>query len=206
MNTPNFIFTNDKVIRVALRRNLENELKGSTDFRVIEELGITHGAARVDMAVVNGVIHGYELKSDLDSLNRLPDQMRIYNSVLDQVTLVVGKNHLHEAIKIVPEWWGITIAKIVKPNGTVSFYQIREAERNPNQDRIAFASLLWRDEALNILEERGQAQGVRSKTRKVIYERLTEVLDHKTLGAKVRERLCARVNWRSDLQYTPSGG
>jgi hypothetical protein len=205
MNNINLTFTSDKLIRAALRNDLEDTHKNELRVKIIEELGIAHGAARVDIAVVGGVIHGYELKSDLDTLCRLPEQMRIFNAVLDQITLVVGKNHLYKAINMVPDWWGIMIAKIADSSGVISFYNIREADENPEQDSAAIASLLWREEALNILEEMGSAKGVRSKARRLIYERLAMVLDHKTLRAKVRERLLTRVNWRSDLQCMPSG-
>jgi hypothetical protein len=205
MNNINLTFTSDKSIRAALRNDLADTYKNESQVKIIEELGITHGAARVDIAVVGGVIHGYELKSDLDSLYRLPEQMRVFNSVLDQITLVVGKNHLYEAINMVPDWWGIMIAKIADSSGIISFCNIREADDNPEQDNAAIASLLWRKEALTILEEMGCAKGVRSKARRLVYERLATVLDHKTLRAKVRERLLTRVNWRSDLQCMPSG-
>lgn len=205
-NLQNFILTSDRTIRVALREKLENTFKGKTQARIVEELGITDGAARIDIAVVNGSIHGYELKSDKDTLNRLPSQIKIYNSVFDFVTLVVGKNHLHEAIKIVPEWWGITVAKITNINTSMSFYNIREPEKNPSQDSLAIAALLWRDEALMILENIGEAKGVRSKNRKAIYQRLVEALDREQLSSVVRERLITRSNWRSGLQYTPGDG
>lgn len=205
LHKQHFVLTNDGMIRTALRESLEKSCGKNSKTKIIEELGITHGAARVDIAVVNGVIHGYELKSDKDTLSRLPGQIEIYNSVLDQVTLVVGKKHLHEAIKIVPEWWGITVAKIVDPNDLVSFYKIREPEQNPNQNSVAVAALLWRDEALGILEEIGQAKGVRSKNKLAIYERLAQVFDKETLCATVRDHLRARVNWRSGLQYMPNG-
>lgn len=199
------MFTNDKVIRSALKENLEKLYRKDRHAKVIEELGITHGAARVDIAVVNGVLHGYELKSDLDTLYRLPEQMRLYNSVFDQVTLVVGKNHLHEAIKIIPDWWGIVIAKIVDSSGVVSFCDIRESTENPDRISVEIAKLLWRVEALNILEKRGHAKGIRSKPRKEIYERLAMVLDQEDLRAEVREHLLTRVKWRSEKQYMLNG-
>lgn len=200
MKQINIIPTNDRMIRVVLRKSLEAELKSySGNKRIIEELGIAHGAARVDIAVVNGVIHGYELKSDLDTLTRLPEQMRVYNSVMDKMTLVVGKTHLHQAFNIVPDWWGIQIAK-VNNDETISFFNIREARANPVQNSVAVAALLWRDEALKILEETGHANGVRSKTRSAIYERMAQVMDPGTLSAKVREYLCIRMNWRAEMQ------
>jgi len=201
-NCARFILTSDKLIRSDFIAYLKNKHSNPL---IIEELGITHGAARIDIAVINAEIHGYELKSDLDTLDRLPEQIRIYNSVLDRVTLVVGKKHLFEAINIVPEWWGLTIAKITNSAEKITFCEIREAEENPCQDKVAIASLLWREEALNILEEIDQAKGVRSKPRKTIYEKLVEVLDGQTLRETVRAHLCTRLNLRSDLQCIPSG-
>lgn len=200
-----YISTSDKLIRTALKKELEQKYTTDPCTKIIEELGILHGASRIDIAVINGLIHGYELKSDVDSLTRLPEQIKIYNSVLDKITLVVGKKHLYKAFKLVPEWWGITIAKASNV-GLISFYHIRNAEKNPNQDNMAIASLLWRNEALDILEEMGQAHGVRSKTKKEIYKRLAEVLDGQILKISVRNYLCSRVNWRSDLLCTPDDG
>ena len=199
--------TTDKSIRSALRKDLENIHKKDPGALIIDELGITHGSARIDLAVVNGSIHGYELKSDLDTLDRLPEQMRIYNMVLDHITLVVGKAHLHEAINIVPDWWGITIAKTTKgDSNAIRFYKIREADENPVQDSVALASLLWREEALQILERIQQVDGIRSKPRSVLYHRLASVLDRRTLKKEVRERLSARTGWRAAKQRTPSDG
>ena len=45
--------------------------KGKID---VEELGVCRGRVRVDVAVVNGTLHGYEIKSDRDSL-RLDDAL-----------------------------------------------------------------------------------------------------------------------------------
>jgi len=202
----NAVATNDASIRVVLRKNLKDSYRNDPGTVIFEELGVAHGAARVDIAVVNGIMHGYEVKSDLDTLRRLPEQMNKYNSVFDQVTLVVGQTHLHEAMKLVPDWWGIKIAKVANSDDVVSFSNIREAEENPNQDIVAIAGLLWREEALSILEEIGRADGVRSKPRKIIYERLAEALSGKTLKAKVREQLCSRTNWRSGERLALSGG
>jgi hypothetical protein len=199
MRYPGVVPTNDKVIRAALKEELNFTYKDEYGTCIIEEMGITHGAARVDVAVVNGVLHGYELKSDLDTLRRLPEQMKAYNSVLDRVTLVVGRQHVYEAINTVPEWWGITIAKIIGSGVVVSFCTIREPDENPGKDSVAIAGLLWRDEALRLLTEAGQDTGVRSKPRLVLYQRLADIFDQPTLATKVRECLAARTTWRSAM-------
>lgn len=197
MGNSNFAPTSDRLIRTALKKHLTVIHRGDIGTRIIEEFGVTHGAARVDIAVVNGSIHGFELKSDIDTLYRLPEQMLFYNSVFDRITLVVGKTHLYEAFKIIPEWWGVIIAKAVN-RATVRFLNIREADENPARDSVSIASLLWRQEALDILEKRNQTKGIRSKPRRTIYERLANVLDQDTLRTEVRGCLFARGDWRSE--------
>lgn len=197
--------TNDLIIRSALKEILENRHAKDEKVRIIEELGVQHGTARVDIAVVNGIMHGYEIKSDQDTLQRLPEQIDIFNSVFDKMTLVVGKKHLHEAINIVPDWWGIIVAKI-NTNSPVIFNLIREGELNQGQDSVSVARLLWRQEALNILREKGEAKGFYSKPRDSIYEKLALVLDQKTLRDKVRETIFFRADWRPDAPLILNGG
>lgn len=197
--------TNDLIIRLTLKEDLENRHAQDKKLRIIEELGVQHGIARVDIAVLNGIMHGYEIKSDQDTLQRLPEQMIIFNSVFDKMTLVVGKNHLYEAINIVPDWWGITIAKI-DASGSVVFNSIREGEFNKQQDSISIAQLLWRKEALRILEEKGEAKGFYSKRRDLIYEKLAMLFNQKILSYKVREAIFLRTDWRSDAPLILNGG
>lgn len=200
------MITNDKIIRIALKEHLDGLHARDPKLRIVEELGIGHGAARVDIAVINGVLHGYEIKSDRDTLLRLPEQMSMYNSVFDQMTLVVGKSHLYESINLIPDWWGVIVAKFQNSNSSIVFYEIRKARKNTAVKRPAVTKLLWREEALQILEGLGEANGLRSKTRSLIYERLATVLDQKTLGDKVREKLFFREDWRSDAPLVLNGG
>jgi hypothetical protein len=197
--------TNDKVIRIALKKYLEDLHARDSKLRIVEELGVEHGAARVDIAVINGALHGYEIKSDRDTLSRLPEQMDAYNAVFDRVTLVVGRQHLYEAINLVPDWWGITIAK-ADSSSSIIFICIREAKENFGQCNLSIARLLWREEALRILEEAGKADGVRSKPREHIYKKLSAILDQETLEEKVRSVLFVREDWRSDAPLVLNGG
>jgi hypothetical protein len=189
--------TNDSMIRVILRKKLEKKHSKDKHVRIIDELGLHHGDVRIDIAVINGVMHGYEIKSDQDTLLRLPEQIQVYNSVFDKITLVVGKNHLYEAIKMVPDWWGLMVAK-VNTNGDVVFNTIRKEEVNNKQNQLSVARLLWREEALKILDDFDGAKGIRSKPRDVIYTKLSTILDQKTLNKKVRETIFFRANWRSE--------
>lgn len=189
--------TNDLIIRSALKEFLEERHASDRRVRIIEELGIHHGTTRVDIAVVNGLLEGYEIKSDRDTLERLPEQMAAFNSVFDKMTLVVGKTHLFEAINMVPDWWGIIVAKI-NSNNWVSFNLIREGELNKHQDGVSVARLLWREEALGILIAEGEAKGFYSKPRELIYRKLSSVFNQESLGEKVREAIFIRRDWRPD--------
>lgn len=191
--------TNDAVIREALVDRLVNEYRDS-HHRIIPELGLWHGTARIDVAVINGNMHGFEIKSDRDTLARLPEQIEAYNAVFDKVTLVVGSTHLVEAFRTVPEWWGIETAHI-GADGLVFFNPIREPRDNMQQDNLSIARLLWRKEALDLLESKGKADGMRSKSRELIYARIAESIEKEPLKEYVRSVLqYSRQDWRLGVQ------
>jgi len=75
----------DPEIRQALRLRLSNEHAKQADTVFIEEFGICRGQGRIDLAVVNSLFHGYEIKSDRDSLRRLDSQVELYSKVLDRL-------------------------------------------------------------------------------------------------------------------------
>src|SRR6202035_2006455 len=106
-------------IRTALKRELLASHADDPGTAIIEELGILHGSCRIDLAVVNGVMHGYELKSDRDTLLRLPRQIQAFAAVFDYVTLVVGERHVRLAVEIIPDWWGVRSVRL--DSGKLSF-------------------------------------------------------------------------------------
>ncbi|NTX07033.1 sce7726 family protein [Myxococcus sp. CA040A] len=188
-------------VRRALQRDVLSIHAGEVGTLVLNELGLEHGLVRVDVAVINGAIHGYELKSDKDTLDRLPAQVRAYSAALDMATLVAGERHLKAARKMVPRWWGLCTA-IMEDGGTVRIEARREAKQNPKPTPLAIANLLWREEALDVLERLGHATGIRSKPRKVLYAKLVEVLSLDELRDVVRVRLKSRTAWRPDALRT----
>ena len=196
---------NDPEIRHALKRRVLSRYVRDPDSLVIDELGLRHGAARVDLVVVNGIIHGFEIKADRDTLYRLPSQASIYNSVLDRATLVAGSRHIEPALDLVPNWWGV-IRAVAGPRGGIHFKSERRPRDNPHPDPVAIAKLLWREEALAFLEEVAAAAGVRSKPRAEVYRRLAEVVHLDDLRAIVRRQLAHRRNWRSGAPDMSSDG
>ena len=80
----------DNDIRVTLIDEL-NRINAQHDYRIIEELAVCDGEARVDVAVANGRLCGYEIKSDADTLERLALQQKCYDKTFDTVSIVVGE-------------------------------------------------------------------------------------------------------------------
>lgn len=183
----------DKDVRCAIRAQLEREHGGDVGTRIVEEMGIWSGSVRIDVAVINGELCGYELKSDRDTLDRLPTQAEFYSKVFDRVSLVVGAKHYWKARALVPKWWGIIIAN--EGDGAVQLSERRAPKQNPSQDALLLARLLWKDEALAVLETRGIVRGFRSKPAHVIHEKLAHDLPLAELSYCVREALKARTDW-----------
>jgi hypothetical protein len=184
-------------IRKVLLDSFQRQYKNDADTLIIPELGLCQGEARVDLAVVNGVIHGYEIKSERDTLNRLACQQDIYNQVLDFVTVVAGSRHICKIKKTVPKWWGISEVKY--KNNKLTITEVRSCKENSKIVPMALVQLLWRNEALSILRERNFHGGVVSKPRTIIWERLVEYLSLDELRYEVRNKMKTRQNWRSDL-------
>lgn len=187
----------DMDVRTALHGQLEREHATERDSTLfVDELGLC-GAVRVDVAVVNGALSGFELKSASDTLKRLPVQVDYYSRVLDYATLVVATNHLEAALSITPRWWGCYVAKW---DGEVVNLRTRRLPKpNPKIDPYSLAQLLWRDEALETLVRHNAARGVMSKPRTALWVRLAETLSLHDLRAEVRQALKARTSWRSGL-------
>lgn len=180
----------DAEVRPALRSLLLAEHAGEEDSVFLEELGFYRGQVRIDLAVVNGRLHGYEIKSDRDTLERLDRQLEIYNQVLDRATLVVGERHLDAAKALLPGWWGL-LRISSGPDGP-RFTTIRRCRRNPHRHARTLVELLWRDEALAFLAQRNAARGVKSKPRFAVWNRLCEHFDVEEIAAEVRRCLKAR--------------
>lgn len=181
-------------IRQVLLASFQNQYKNDKDTRIIPELGLCQGNARVDLAIVNGLIHGYEIKSEKDTLNRLSGQQDIYNKVLNRVTVVASSRHLSKINKAVPRWWGISEAK--SNNNKVSIIDIRPCKENKLIDPSALVQLLWRDEAFTILKERNLHKGLSKKPRIFLWNTLIDYLSINELQIEIRQRLKTRQYWR----------
>jgi hypothetical protein len=182
--------SSDAAIRPVLKARLLRDTGRDTETVLIEELGLSRGHVRVDIAVVNGSLNGYEIKSDRDSLRRLGTQMDVYGKVLDRANLVTGARFLSVASTVIPDWWGL-IEVVRTPKG-LQLKTVRRAKKNPARDPRTLVELLWADDALTLLEERDAARGLRGRTRRFLWDRVCEHFNVEEIASAVRARLKAR--------------
>lgn len=99
----------DRDIRVKLYQKIVSNKEFYIDktTKIIDEMGVLNGSSKVDVAVINGKLHGYEIKSERDTLDRLPLQSKYYNTVFDKMTIVCSDKYLKKVETIIPKWWGI---------------------------------------------------------------------------------------------------
>ena len=179
-------------IRKALNKQLQAKFRNYPDALIIDEFVLTD--ARIDIAVINCSLFGYEIKSEKDNLSRLPFQRNAYKKIFDKIYIVTCENHLDNVIEIVPSFWGIQIAKN-SFNG-VKIIKVRSAEQNIEIESEFIAKLLWKREALSILEDVGITKGIKSKPLYVLRKLLSANVSANRLKNYVRNKIKSRGNWR----------
>lgn len=196
---------NDSQIRTSFHRKCLHRHHCDSATLVLDELGLQHGKCRADIAVINGHLMGYEIKSDADSLRRLNDQINSYNAVFDHASAIVAARHLDEALAMLPKWWGV-ISVSEGRRGAIHFRTIRRPKRNVHVDNYAITQLLWRDEAQEILANLGVGGKTLREERANLYRCIVSKLDSCQLRETVREYLMKRASWRHPALLSPSDG
>jgi hypothetical protein len=185
----------DRDVRAALMGDLYRLHGSDPGALILHEFAVSGGAVRLDIAVVNGSLDGFEIKSASDTLQRLPLQADAYSRVLEFVTIVAAANHVERVLSMVPKWWTVSLAE--PADGEVRIGPVRTGRRNAEYDAVEVARLLWRDEALAVLRARGLAKGLLSRPRIEIYEALARNMHADDLLKEVRSALKGRTNWRN---------
>ncbi|HTX21709.1 MAG TPA: sce7726 family protein [Candidatus Aquilonibacter sp.] len=189
----------DAQIRKVIHSQIIPGIVADSPSRIVDEMKICCGDARVDIAVINGKLHGFEIKSEADTLLRLQGQISAYNQVFDTMTIICGENHLKSVVKLIPDWWGIYSARV--RFGKVELTKFRCPEINQAVSALALAQLLWKSEMLALLKDAGIKKGISSKPCRELWKKVSETFSTETIQSKVREILKFR-EWRLDLQQT----
>ncbi len=175
---------------------------------IVHELGLCQAEARVDIAAVNGLLVGWEIKTRQDTLSRLPHQQEVYSRVFDRVWLVADERHIGPALPMIPTWWGVM--RIRETGQNCRLVIVRPSRLNRDVDPRSLVRLLWRVEVLAELDVLGLADGLKRAPRRVLWEALAgsvpEHISRRRLQERVRTRLKTREGWRVDRPRTSGDG
>jgi hypothetical protein len=164
--------------------------------------GLYKGSSLADFAVLDAELMLIETKSDADTVKRLPEQERHYSQIGDRCVLVTGPRLFEKASKLVPDWWGLEVAR--EEAGFVFLEERRAAKRNPNINPVWLAKLLWKNELQEIL--RATPAGMRRLSGACSHDLAVELTKRVTLDGlreRVRHALMHRVG---DAKFIRSGG
>lgn len=139
-----FVDRHDRDIRDQLHRWLARKHSAEPETAILHEFEIPRPSARIDIALINGRLGGYEIKGAADTLTRLFDQEKSFSSVFERMTLVVATRHIAKAKKVVPDWWEIVEV------GAQGFQVRRRGKANPNLQLENLLYVLTKAELRNV--------------------------------------------------------
>lgn len=205
----------DKDIRPALRVFLKRKFSRSAMHAEEVCLGdmadnygaIKKQAVRMDYALINKQrMIGVEIKSDKDTLGRLPAQQRYYSYVCDLCAICTTEYHYFSYHSLcIPEWWGIFIAK--REGKKVVIEEFRKCKPNEFGLRPSvLVNILWKAELCEFMERH-------SKHNRRYWDRVCGVESLRTivsgyfalekgpapLAKFVREKLVERLEYKKHL-------
>lgn len=135
-----YVYKNELVSRIVFGRHSPRTTSFQTEFRT--------GACIADAVVFNGTSTVYEIKTELDSLQRLPDQLTAYRSVFDKIYVVTHEAGIEAVLRTAPDTVGVL--HLTKRG---SLTEVRASGSNANHvSPDAIFNTLRRSEYLAILE------------------------------------------------------
>jgi hypothetical protein len=174
----------------AVRHSLREDVLGTTPgpAEAVYEFWVPRSNERADVAVIGALMQGFEIKTDRDTLKRLPRQAEAYTRVFDRCHAVLAERHVDRALEMLPSWWGVLV---IETEPSLSFRELRPAIVNDAVDAEVLVRLLWRDEAHAALCALGDTPDPRAG-RFRMWELLLALLDIDGIKRVVREALLRR--------------
>jgi hypothetical protein len=190
----------DGHIRAALRQVVKRK---QPELIIKEEMVICSPdfGARIDFITISDCLHGYEIKSEVDTLRRLDRQREVYVGALDRVTLVADEKHIKALTGSdrLPTWWGIVMVKRTSTDA-IELIELRESRLNPATDEGAFVRLMWRPELEVLLNESALSYDRRCRTEK-LRELVLKGLPFSTVHRRALAMLRMRSHWHTGISH-----
>lgn len=120
-----------------------------SDAVLISEMTVANWARRADIVLANGKLWAFEVKSDADSLGRLPGQIEVFQTYFEKFTVVAAERFESAILAMVPDGVGVWI---VDSEGAI---RQRVAARQSILTREVYASLMTAGELRALLVANG---------------------------------------------------
>lgn len=187
MNIAETTLTNDADIRTPLLAWLRSLHPDSLTAKMLEEFKMPRPSARIDVALVNGEMAGFEIKSDRDTLYRLSSQVPAFSKLFDRVTLVTTNRHVALAKSKIPNWWGLVVF-----SESQGFKVLRAPRLNKHVDTPSLLFALSKNELLSVARLGGAKLQTATKKEEMVV-RLNSSMTNSEVRGLAREVIKSRV-------------
>jgi len=140
-------YRNEYVFKNAIAKKIlmgRHSIKSSSLFT---ELRVE--TSKADIVIFNGTSHVYEIKTELDNVDRLKTQIENYKKVFEYINIVTVEAKVDIIKKLVDDDVGIIIL-----TDKYTLRSIRKAKsRLKSLDKVALFNMLRKDEYLKIIQE-----------------------------------------------------
>ncbi len=111
------------------------------------------GTSRLDYARINGHSYAYEIKTELDSLEKLTKQIEDYSKVFEYVNVITHPCYFEKVKKLVPDYCGI-LTYNPQPNDC-KFYARQKRTLNNSYNQKSQLSIMTLRELDSLLKKHG---------------------------------------------------
>lgn len=115
-------YPNETVIKSSF---IKNVLLKTSEHVTIFELPVNN--SRVDLCKINGKSIAFEIKTDLDNLNRLSKQLNDYSEIFEEVYVICSENRVSKIELYIPDTCGIYFYSITR-QGKYKYSKYRKAK------------------------------------------------------------------------------
>lgn len=136
---------------------------------LVSELTVDNWTHRTDLVLANGRLCGFELKSERDSLSRLPAQIKSFSRHFEKFVLVVAKKFEKRALELIKESNGVGLwiasnngeitekirprAKSISPEASISLITATELRRFLTANGIKYQKASHRSDLVNLAKK-----------------------------------------------------
>ncbi len=144
----------ERDIKLAVIAHLEKK-SALQDGVVINELPVANWSRRADLAVANGKLQAFEIKSDFDSLRRLDGQIALFSTRFDKVILVTTSRFISSALERLPSY--VEIWEASRRGKEVNLKIVRRGQIREVRNRHILSSYLQKTEIASFIRHNGNS-------------------------------------------------